>query len=178
MKQKRLLPLLLCLCLLFTLPVEVSAAGNSEQEAAADYLREQGIMVGDGDGEMNLDSGLTRAQLATVLTRLNGNPEHVQADQVFYTGQCKFPDVPEWARLYVGYCYANGLMVGYDTGVFGAYDGVTPAAASTVVLRYMALPEVDWSYSTACQTALEQGLITSEAAAKTEVTRGDLALML
>lgn len=178
MKQKRLLPLLLCLCLLFTLPVEVSAAGTSEQEAAAAYLREQGIMVGDGDGEMNLDSGLTRAQLATVLTRLNGNPEHVQADQVFYTGQCKFPDVPEWARLYVGYCYANGLMVGYDTGVFGAYDGVTPAAASTVVLRYMALPEVDWSYSTACQTALEQGLITSEAAAKTEVTRGDLALML
>lgn len=178
MKQKRLLPLLLCLCPLFTLPVEVSAAGTSEQEAAAAYLREQGIMVGDGDGEMNLDSGLTRAQLATVLTRLNGNPEHVQADQVFYTGQCKFPDVPEWARLYVGYCYANGLMVGYDTGVFGAYDGVTPAAASTVVLRYMALPEVDWSYSTACQTALEQGLITSEAAAKTEVTRGDLALML
>ena len=42
----------------------------------------------------------------------------------------------------------------------------------------MALPEVDWSYSTACQTALEQGLITSEAALKAEVTRGDLAVMI
>ena len=178
MKQKRLLPLLLCVCLLFALPVEVSAAGNSEQEAAAAYLREQGIMVGDGDGEMNLDSGLTRAQLATVLTRLNGNPEHVQADQAFYTGQCKFPDVPEWARLYVGYCYANGLMVGYDTGAFGADDGVTPAAACTVVLRYMGLSGVEWDYSTACQTALELGLTTAQAVAKAEITRGDLAVML
>ena len=68
MKQKRLLPLFLCLCLLFVLPVKVSAADNSEQETSAAYLREQGIMVGDGNGEMNLDSGLTRAQLATVLT--------------------------------------------------------------------------------------------------------------
>lgn len=51
----------------------------------------------------------------------------------------------------------------YNTGVFGASDGVTPAAASAVVLRYMALTEVEWNYTTACQTALEQGLITSEA---------------
>ena len=63
-------------------------------------------------------------------------------------------DVPEWARLYVGYCYANGLMVGYDTGAFGADDGVTPAAACTVVLRYMDLPDTEWDYSTACQTAI------------------------
>lgn len=150
MKQKRLLPLFLCLCLLFVLPVKVSAADNSEQETSAAYLREQGIMVGDGNGEMNLDSGLTRAQLATVLTRLHGNPEHVQVDQAFYTGQCKFPDVPEWARLYVGYCYANGLMVGYDTGAFGADDGVTPAAACTVVLRYMDLPDTEWDYCATC----------------------------
>ena len=78
MKQKRLLPLFLCLCLLFVLPVKVSAADNSEQETSAAYLREQGIMVGDGNGEMNLDSGLTRAQLATVLTRLHG-PDNVNS---------------------------------------------------------------------------------------------------
>ena len=178
MKQKRLLPLFLCLCLLFVLPVKVSAADNSEQETSAAYLREQGIMVGDGNGEMNLDSGLARAQLATVLPRLHGNPEHVQADQAFYTGQCNFQDVPEWARLYVGYCYANGLMVGYDTGAFGADDGVAPAAACTVVLRCLDLPEVEWEYSTACQTALDLGLTTAEAVEKSEITRGDLAVML
>ena len=116
MKQKRLLPLFLCLCLLFVLPVKVSAAGNSEQETAAAYLREQGIMVGGGNGEMNLDSGLTRAQLATVLTRLHGNPEHVQADQAFYTGQCNFQDVPEWARLYVGRLHCCPAVSGSARG--------------------------------------------------------------
>ena len=179
MYWKRFLPFLLSLCLLLVFSAEVAAAAvSSEQETAASYLKKQGIMVGDQAGNMNLDKGLTRIELATILTRLNGNPEHVQAEQVFYSDQCKFPDVPDWARLYVGYCYFNGLMVGYDTGAFGAYDGVTPAAASTVVLRYMALPEVEWDYSTACQTALEQGLITSEAALKAEVTRGDLAVMI
>lgn len=179
MNLKRFLPFLLSFCLLFTFTAETAAAAvTSEQENAAAYLKNHGIMVGDQSGNMNLDKGLTRAELATILTRLNGNPEHVNAEQVFYSGQCKFPDVPEWARLYVGYCYFNGLMVGYDTGTFGAYDGVTPAAASTVVLRYMALPEVEWNYSTACQTALEQGLIPSEAVLKAEITRGDLAIML
>ncbi|MGN9096847.1 S-layer homology domain-containing protein [Flintibacter porci] len=179
MYWKRFLPFLLSLCLLLVFSAEVAAAAvSSEQETAASYLKKQGIMVGDQAGNMNLDKGLTRIELATILTRLNGNPEHVQAEQVFYSDQCKFPDVPDWARLYVGYCYFNGLMVGYDTGAFGAYDGVTPAAATTVVLRYMALPEVEWDYSTACQTALEQGLITSEAALKAEVTRGDLAVMI
>lgn len=142
MKQKRLLPFLLSFCLLFAFTVEAAAAAvSSEQKSAAAYLKEQGIMVGDQAGNMNLDKGLTRVELATILTRLNGNPEHIQAEQAFYSGQCKFPDVPDWAQLYVGYCYFNSLMVGYDTGVFGAYDGVTPAAASTVVLRYLPWPE-------------------------------------
>lgn len=177
--MKKVLSAALCVVLTLSLSIPaVSAEPVSEVETAADYLFQHGIMLGDGNGEMQLESGLTRAQLATVLTRLNGNPEHVQADQAFYTGQCKFTDVPEWARLYVGYCYANGLMVGYDTGEFGADDGVTPAAACTVVLRYMDLPDIQWDYATACQTALDQGLTTAEAVAKAEITRGDLAVML
>lgn len=177
--MKKILSAALCVVLTLSLSVPARAADPSnEAETAAAYLREQGIMVGDSSGAMNLDSGLTRAQLATVLTRLHGNPEHVQADQAFYSSQCKFPDVPEWARLYVGYCYSNGLMVGYDTGAFGAGDGVTPQAACTVILRYLDLPGIEWDYSTACQAALDQGLTTSEAVAKAEVTRGDLAVML
>ena len=178
MKKKRFLPFLLALSILVVLPGHANAAGHSEEEVAAAFLREQEIMVGDQNGEMNLSSGLTRAQLAVVLTRLSGNPEHVLAEEEFYISQCKFPDVPDWARLYVGYCYFNGLMVGYDTGAFVADDGVTPAAACTVILRYMDLPDVEWDYSTACQTALDQGLTTGEAIGKGEITRGDLAVML
>lgn len=175
--MKKLYSMTLSIALALTLVCPVLAA-SPEEEIAAAYLKEQGILEGDQNGDMNLASGLTRAQLATVLTRLNGNPEHVQAEQAFYISQCKFSDVPEWAKLYVGYCYFNSLMVGYDTGAFGADDGVTPAAACTVVLRYLDLPDIQWDYSTACQAALNQGLTTAEAVAKVEITRGDLAVML
>ena len=154
------------------------APDAEERNLAASYLREQGIMIGDSDGKMNLDEGLTRAQLAVVLARLNGASEQIQAQQSDFALQCSFPDVPEWARPYVGYCYANGLMVGYDMGKFGAQDGVTPAAACTVILRYVDLPDTNWDYSTACQTALQMNLATEETVAKREVSRGDLAVML
>lgn len=176
--KKRIIPLLLTFCLLLALPVSANAAERNEEEIAAAYLFEMGIMVGDQSGNMLLDSHLTRAQLATILTRLNGNPEHVQVEQAYYIGQCKFLDVPEWAKLYVGYCYANGLMFGYDTGAFGADDGVTPQAACTVILRYLDPPDVTWDYSTACQTALDLGLTTDTAVNHAEVTRSDLAVML
>lgn len=176
--KKRIIPLLLTFCLLLALPVSANAAERNEEETAAAYLFEMGIMVGDQSGNMMLDSHLTRAQLATILTRLNGNPEHVQAEQAYYIGQCKFSDVPEWAKLYVGYCYANGLMLGYDTGTFGADDGVTPQAACTVILRYLDPPDVTWDYSTACQAALSLGLTSNAVINQEEIARGDLAVMI
>lgn len=177
--MKKVQALVVCSALLLTMAVPAWAAGPpGEVEAAADYLFEQGIMVGDGQGNMNLNSGLTRAELAVILARMSVNQEHLLADQKFYSGQCKFSDVPEWARAYVGFCATNGYMVGYGNGAFGAGDGVAPAAACTVVLRHMSLPDMEWDYSTACQTALGLGLTTDETVAKAEVTRGDLAVML
>lgn len=35
-------------------------ATSSEEEIAAEYLKEQGILEGDQNGDMNLASGLTR----------------------------------------------------------------------------------------------------------------------
>ena len=177
--MKKLSLLLLCAALTFAMVCPALAAEpDDEQAIAAAYLKERGIMVGDQAGDMKLDSGLSRAQLAAVLTRLSVDQEHLQADQEFYVSQCKFPDVPAWAKLYVGYCYFNGLMVGYDTGIFGASDGVTPAAACTVVLRYKDIPDIQWDYTSACQIAVEQRLTTAVTIAKSEITRGDLAVML
>ena len=136
MKRNRFLPAALSLCLAAALSTGVLAADRTEEETASAYLSEQGIMVGDQNGSMNLDSSLTRAELAAILTRLNGNLEHIEAEQHYYRNRCVFPDVPEWAKLYVGYCNVHGLMKGYDNGRFGSGDPVTPAAACTVLLRY------------------------------------------
>ncbi len=149
-------------------------------EDASAYLQGQGIYQGDDSGDLMLDKSLTRAELAVILTRLNGNPEHVAAEADYYAGQCAFSDsdVPGWARPYVGFCVVNGYMVGYGNGAFGGNDLVTPAAACTVVLRTMEHDPGAWDYATACQTAVELGLTNREAVSGDTITRGDLAVML
>lgn len=163
------------LCLLLSVPT--SAFTTSELQDASEALFQRGVMVGDDTGAMRLEDPLTRAELAVILARLHSDSTQADDCQDF-SSQCRFTDVPEWARPYVGYCAYHGLMVGYGGGLFGAEDPVTPAAACTVVLRYLDLPDLAWDYNTACQAALDQGLTTGEAIGKTEITRGDLAVML
>ena len=175
--MKRIASALLCAALVLSLCCPALAAGQvSEVETAAAYLRERGVMTGDQSGELRLDDRLTRAELAALLCRFRVNQEHIAAEEALYTRYCTFPDVPEWAQVYVGYCAFNGLMVGYDSGAFGAGDSVTPAAACTVVLRHLGIS--GWDYETACQIALDLNLTTPAAVAAGSVTRGDVAMML
>ena len=174
--MKKCVSAVLCIALALFICTHATAATPDELWLAAESLREQGIMVGDQTGSLHLDDSLTRAELAAILCRLRVNQEHIAAEEALYTRYCTFPDVPEWARVYVGYCAFNGLMVGYDTGAFGASDSVTPAAACTVVLRHLGIS--GWDYETACQTALDLNLTTPAAVAAESVTRGDIAVML
>lgn len=177
--MKRIRTFFILVAFLLSLTGTAFAAGtNTEQQTAATYLREAGIMVGDTNGDMMLDQGLTRAQMATLLTRIIANPDHIEADSSYYRNQCKFTDVPEWAKVYVGYCVANHLVSGYGNGLYGSNDPVTPAAACTVMLRCLDDVDVEWSYSTACQTAIELNLAPAEALAGTEITRGSMAVLI
>ena len=180
MKAKRVWSAVLCAGLALSMCVNAGAAAqNDELRAAASYVSEQGVMVGDQNGDMALDQTLSRTELAVILTRITVNPEHLEAERELYTRKCEFPDVPEWARLYVGYLSFNGLMVGYDDGSFGAADLVTPAVACTVILRHLGYPESSgWDYSTACDKLISLGLAPSELAEKSVVTRGDMAILL
>lgn len=78
--MKRIRTFLILTLFLVSMTGSAFAAGaNTEQQTAASYLREAGIMVGNETGDMMLDQGLTRAQMAAVLTRIVANPDHVEA---------------------------------------------------------------------------------------------------
>lgn len=177
--MKRACSLFLSILLTIVLSCPTLAVGiSSEAEIAAAYLKEHGIMVGAQDGDMMLDSELTRAELAVLITRMTVKPEHLEAEQGLYIHACRFLDVPGWAQVYVGFCSYNGLMEGYGGGFFGAGDLVTPAAGCTVVLRYIGYTESDWTYSSACSTLVSLSLAPSELTAKQTMTRGDMAILL
>ena len=136
LNEEKLLSLVLAgvFCLSMTVPA-VAAASLSELEMAAAYVRERGIMVGDQNGNLNLDAGLNRAQLAVILTRLSDETGDMGRNAEYYRTVCPFTDVSEWAMPYTGYCAEKNLMSGCGNRLFGPNDAVTPAAACTVLLR-------------------------------------------
>lgn len=179
MKSKIFSAILALILILSVFPQPGFAADSDEQTKAAEYVAAHKIFVGDGNGNLSLESGLTRAELAVLLVRLRGDEEMVNTNIKSYALDCYFTDVPAWAKPFVGYCAGEGLMVGYSLFSFGPNDKVTPQQACTVILRHMGLPETDWSYTTAVNKATAVGItpaagFTNEAAIK----RSEMAILI
>lgn len=177
--MKKLCSAILCSVLILSMasPAYAVDIPLSPEEAGA-YLHELGIYQGNDAGDLMLDKGLTRAELAIVLTRIHGKGD-VAPEQ--YAWACYYTDVPAWAKGYVGYCTAMLLVKGYGDMRFGASDLVTPAAACTVVLRAYGHGDGEgsvWNYNTACSYAIDLGLISQSAAQANAITRGDMAVLI
>ena len=180
MKQRNLASLLLAGAMtaaLLTGPAQ-AAESPSPQEIAATRLQAEGLMNGDEHGDLHLDKGLTRAELACLISPIVLNPEHVAWDRDYYAKLCttNFSDVPEWAQVAVGVCASMGVVAGYGDGRFGSDDPVSPQMACTIMLRY--LERDGWTYVTACGKAVELGLAQAETLEGETITRGDMALLL
>ena len=180
MKQRKLASLLLAGAMtaaLLTGPAQ-AAESPSPQEIAATRLRAGGLMNGDEHGDLHLDKGLTRAELACLISPIVLNPEHVAWERDWYAKLCttNFSDVPEWAQVAVSVCASMGVVAGYGDGRFGPNDPVSPQMACTIMLRY--LEREGWTYDTACDKAAELGLAPAEVLEGETITRGDMALLL
>lgn len=180
MKQRNLASLLLAGAMtaaLLTGPAQ-AAESPSPQEIAATRLQAEGLMNGDEHGDLHLDKGLTRAELACLISPIVLNPEHVAWERDYYAKLCttNFSDVPEWAQVAVGVCASMGVVAGYGDGRFGSDDPVSPQMACTIMLRY--LERDGWTYVTACSKAVELGLAQAETLEGETITRGDMALLL
>ncbi len=180
MKQRNLASLLLAGAMtaaLLTGPAQ-AAEFPSPQEIAATRLQAEGLMNGDEHGDLHLDKGLTRAELACLISPIVLNPEHVAWERDYYAKLCttNFSDVPEWAQVAVGVCASMGVVAGYGDGRFGSDDPVSPQMACTIMLRY--LERDGWTYVTACGKAVELGLAQAETLEGETITRGDMALLL
>ncbi len=126
---KRIGTLLLSLVLALSLAVPVFAAvedtGFSDVDAhawyaeAVIYCREHNLMAGTGNNQFAPESNLTRAQLATVLYRIEGTP--------VVTGTDAFTDAPDgaWYGDAVLWASQQELIGGYGGGLFGPDDPIT-----------------------------------------------------
>ena len=94
------------------------------------YCIENGLMQGVSTAKFLPDGSTTRAQLVTILWRLEGSPEA--------TNTASFGDVADgaWYAKAVRWAAGSGVVRGYDSEHFGPDDAVTREQMVTILYRY------------------------------------------
>ncbi len=140
-----LLTLTLALALALAVPAlaAVDDTGFSDVDAGAwyaeavIYCREHNLMDGTGNNRFAPESILTRAQLATVLYRIEGTPA--------VTGTDAFTDTADgaWYNDAVLWASQQNLISGYGGGLFGPNDPVSREQMAAIFWRYAGSPAAD-----------------------------------
>lgn len=94
------------------------------------YCLENGLMRGVSGGKFLPDGSTTRAQLVTILWRLEGSPKT--------TGAVRFGDTAggAWYTEAVRWAAGCGVVKEYDNGCFGPNDAVTREQMAAILYRY------------------------------------------
>ena len=104
-----------------------------------DYAIENGLMGDAGDGAFSPNGTLTRAQVITVLWRLEGEPQATNA--------ISFTDVAEsaWYTDVIRWAVREGIMGGYDDGSFGPNNPIKWQELAAILYRYAGYKGYDLS---------------------------------
>ena len=161
--KKRILPLLLVLCLTASLlPMTASAFTDDssiQHKEAVRMLTEKGIITGFEDNSFRPNGTLTRAQACAILAR-----NELKPGVRLVNGWVSFYDVPagHWAINYIAYCFEKGYVAGYGDNSFGPEDKLTGTQWSKMVLTQMGydaeaegMVGSDWAISTSSLASTE-----------------------
>jgi Big-like domain-containing protein len=147
---------------------------DAQMEAGA-LLEDLGVLEGDGEGDLYLDSALKRQDAVIMLSRLMGEEEIAKNFPV--EEEDMYPDVED--SFYFGYlawAKANGTFEGKGTGEFG-FDAIIDANSyAKVLLTALGYEQgVDFEYEEVLEFANEKGIVVVEE--NGNITRGTMAVM-
>lgn len=102
--------------------------------AAVNYVVDNGLFSGTGNGKFSPNLGMTRAMFVTVLGRKSN------VDTNLYTSS-SFTDVApgKWFSPYVEWAAENGIVTGTGNGKFSPDDEITREQMATILHRYAKL---------------------------------------
>ena len=103
---------------------------NQWYSEAVGYLTAKGILLGYPDGLFKGNNPITRAEFATIASRLN---------IINDIGDIPFTDVPNehWAIGYITNAYKNGWISGYPDGTFMPNKNISRAEAVTITNKML-----------------------------------------
>ncbi|MDR1330126.1 MAG: CAP domain-containing protein [Oscillospiraceae bacterium] len=160
-------------------PPNAPVYATASQEAAVEYLVHADIYKGDENGDLNLEEGLTRAELAVILARLTiTKSPNLDEERIKNSFGAPFDDVPGWAIGYVTFCWQLDLVKGVSATKFDPQGMVNSKMVCTVILRWLGYAETDWSYDTAVSKAQAIGLTEDANVSGAIIKRGDTAVII
>lgn len=127
---------------LLVLPAGARSTTVPAQQEVTQVINALGIMVGDDQGNMQLDRTVTRAEFITMAVKASPS-----GDQVGESSTSPYPDVPytHWAAGFVEAGVAAGLITGYSDGTFRPSNQITLAEGVTIVLQLLGYGSEDFS---------------------------------
>lgn len=152
---KKLLAVVIVVTMLVTAMIPAMAATSFTYEDEAEVLQDLGLLIGDDDGNLDLDAELTREMGVVLLVRLLGAEEdalaltdaEIAAALKDYTDK---EDISFWAEAYVAYATDAGYLAGRDDGSLDPKANLLGKDYATMILRAMGY-EVDaegWAIAT------------------------------
>lgn len=156
--KKRIVCLIMALCLFASVFCIGAAAATAQQNQTAKALNHLGLFLGTGNGYA-LNNELTRDQGITMLVRMLGKEQEAK-DGTF---SHPFTDMTEWATAYVSYAYANNLTKGVSATKFNGKGTMSKQMFVTITLRALGYSDSaggDFEYAKAISFAKEKGLVT------------------
>ena len=105
---------------------------------AAEWAAENGIMDGVGGGLFAPHSACTRAQIVTILYRLEGSPAASANPFRDVVSGSYYENAVAWAA-------EHGIVAGYGSGLFGPNDRITREQLAAILYRYAQYKALDVS---------------------------------
>ncbi|PKM72938.1 MAG: hypothetical protein CVU91_07905 [Firmicutes bacterium HGW-Firmicutes-16] len=133
--MKKIISLVLALCLALTLTVGPVYASSSDLSSAQQTVQALGIITGDENGNLNLSANVTRAQFAKMMIAAS-----TYKDSISSTAKSSpFKDVKytHWAASYVQAAVSAGWITGYTDGTFRPDNYVKLEEAVSAVLKML-----------------------------------------
>jgi hypothetical protein len=136
-------------------------AAGLTPEQKAQVLNKAGMLKGDPDRGLMLDSKLRRSEAVVFFTRLLGKEQAVIEGQEGEFAETPFPDAKEgsWYTPYVSYCVSIGLIAGRDDGKFHPDDDISEKEFSNVLYKILGYEyETDYDWDTVYAFGYDIGL--------------------
>lgn len=102
---------------------------------AVQWGKENGIILGYGNGAFGVDDSVTREQLCTMLLRFLSYMGYDLSEVAAPTAFDDADDIAGWAETAVGFCQTSGLIYGMPDGTFRPGEGTTREQCCAIMER-------------------------------------------